>query len=118
MYFAVARAILVWRGRAAGHAVAGRLCDGTTPWEAVVRCRLSLVTLAFGVALLVAGCSQQPTPEPKVSSFTTSPSALASSGGSTSLSWSGSNATDYTLSVSPSACEKVNGASCVKVVDL
>ena len=83
-----------------------------------MRFRLSLVVVALSVVLLAAGCSQQPVPAPTVTSLTSSSVTLAASGGSTTLSWSGTNVTDYGLAVSPSKGVKVNGSAYSGSVDL
>ena len=83
-----------------------------------MRFRLSLVVVALSVVLLVAGCNQQPVPAPMVTSLTSSSVTLAASGGSTTLTWTGSGVTDYSLTVSPSTGVQVNGSAYSGSVDL
>lgn len=80
--------------------------------------RLPIVVAALGLTLLVAGCSQQPALAPKIASLSSGSPSLTAAGGSDTPTWSGSNAADYTLTVSPTAGAKVNGTAYSGAVDL
>ncbi|MEJ2291236.1 MAG: hypothetical protein P8Y05_05905 [Deinococcales bacterium] len=82
-----------------------------------MRTRLPLIVLALGMALLVAGCGQQPAPA-TITTLSPSAATLPASGGSDTLSWSATGATDYALAVSPGTGVKVNGAAYAGAVDL
>lgn len=75
--------------------------------------------VVVGVVLVgLAACnSAAPSGAPGISRFAASPTSLGASGGSTSLSWSGSNITDYTLTVTPGAGVSANGTAYTGAID-
>lgn len=70
------------------------------------------------LALLIAGCSQQVSPVPSIASLSPSAATVASFGDPTTLRWSGSNVTAYSLSVRPGTGVTVDGSAYTGPVDL